>query len=266
MNLFATGRFGTIGQFLSDDVKPISYRDFLRNGDLSGVRGKDVDVIHLGGVVGPALVAEDPKSAQVANVESLENFVVSLAEVARPSHLTYISTSHVYGKVRFGELLTEHAPLDPGTEYALQKLQAEGEISRICRSLGIPFTILRLFSILGNTGQPFTLAGRIQEAVSGRAVSIKCSDDRRDFLSPSGAAQAIEKVSRLRTPGIFNLCTGHALSVREAVTRILNDHQVPLDKVHFEGGESDKPWIVGSPEKLLEATGLEFKFSGGGSI
>lgn len=266
MTLFATGRFGTVGQFLSDEVKPLSYRDFLRNGNLAGVTGKDVDLIHLGGVVGPALVAEDPTSARAANVESLEKFVVSLAEVARPSHLTYISTSHVYGKVRFGELITEHSPLEPATEYALQKLQAEGEISRICLSLGIPFTILRLFSILGNTGQPFTLAGRIQEAVSGRPVSIKFSHDRRDFLSPSGAAQAIEKVSRLRTPGVFNLCTGQALSVREAVTRILNDHQVSLDKVHFEVGESDMPWIVGSPEKLLEATGLQFEFCSGGAI
>jgi len=266
LTLFATGRFGTIGQFLSDEVKPISYRDFLRNGDLASVWGKDVDLIHLGGVVGPALVAKDPTSARVANVESLENFVVSLAEVATPSHLTYISTSHVYGKLRFGELITENSPLEPATEYALQKLQAEGEISRICRSLGVPFTILRLFSVLGNTGQPFTLAGRIQEAASGRPVSIKCSDDRRDFLSPSGAAKAIENVSRLRTPGIFNLCTGHDLSVREAVTRILNDHQVPLDKVHFEAGESDKPWIVGSPEKLLEATGLEFEFGSRGMI
>ena len=264
LNLFATGRTGTIGQFLSDDVNSLSFREFLRSRDLSAAKGKEIDLIHLGGVVGPALVAQDPVHAQFANVEILEDFIGGLTEVASLTHLTFVSTSHIYGKVSFGELLTESSPLSPTTDYALQKLQAEQEITRLCSSKGVPLTILRLFSILGFTGKPFTLAGRIQEAASGQAVTINNSDDRRDFLTPDGAAAAIEKVSRLRILGTFNLCTGQALSVKEAATQILSEHQVPLDKVNFEPGESDNPWIVGSPEKLYKTSGLKFEFSPGG--
>lgn len=263
LNLFATGRSGTIGQFLSDEVSPLSFREFLSSRNLSAVKGKEIDLIHLGGVVGPALVAENPAHAHFANVGILEEFIGSLGKVASICHLTFVSTSHVYGEVSLGELLTENSKLSPTTDYARQKLQAEEELARLCSANGVTLTILRLFSILGVTGKPFTLAGRIQEAANGQTVSIKNSEDMRDFLTPAGAAEAIERVAKLRISGTFNLCTGRALSVKEAATRVLVAHQVPLEKVVFEEGKSDNPWIVGNPEKLNNASGLSFEFSPG---
>lgn len=264
MKLVATGRTGTIGQFLSLAVEGISYREFLSHGNLPKIPDHEVNLIHLGGAVGPSLVSGNPEKARAANVDMVPKLVRDLSNSCNLRHLTYISSSHVYGPGDVGELLTEDANLDPRSEYARQKLQAETAVQSICKDLDLPFTILRVFSILGMSGKPFTLAGRLQEAARGEAVTIMCSDDKRDFLSPSGAARAIEDVAAKRPTGIFNLCTGSAMSIREAVTKVLLVNDIPLDRVKFEPGTSESPWIVGSPELLKSATGLNFSFEPGG--
>ena len=84
------------------------------------------------------------------NVSGLQRLVEqSLAN--NVEHFIQISTSSVYGRVATG---TENDPLNPVSPYGVTKLAAEKLVAAYGTSQGLPFTVLRYFSVYGPGQRP----------------------------------------------------------------------------------------------------------------
>ncbi len=251
MKVFATGVTGTIGKHLADGVLPISTDmraslEVFQKLDL----GFDGCVIHLAGVVGPSLVEKNFEESWKINVEGTRKLAVaSLQKEVR--RFVYISTSHVYKpSIQF---LTEESEVEPSNTYAQQKLEAERTLQEIFFNHLEKLCIVRIFSVLDWDVQEFTLGGGIKRLALGDPnFQLRNSNDVRDFLTPKRIAQIIIEITKKnKLLGIVNLCTGKALTVREATVKMLTESNFEIAESRIHSGNSNLPYMVGDNSKLL---------------
>ena len=249
MRVIASGLTGTIGRFVENTNE---YVGDIRNPSLyTQLEGFD-SFLHLAGIVGV-------QNVQNALQESYEINVTATLRLAQEclkrkfSQFVYVSTSHIYGISE--NKLIESAVLNPRTEYAKQKLEAELRLKALFENEHSNLVIVRLFSILGAGMTPFTLGGLLDQISSHGNRQISFSDDRRDFLAPDQAATALEIIAHNNWKGdeTINLCTGKSLSVKAASKIYLASKGYFLEEDIFKAGRSDVPIIVGDNSKLKQA-------------
>lgn len=184
------------------------------------------------------------------------NYLTTLnaLEVCRKwdSHLVYIS-SYIYGPPQYLPVDENH-PVRPFNPYAQSKFICEKLCEGYHRDFGVRVSILRPFNIYG-VGQRGTLL--IPEIISQlkegkRQIHLKASSPKRDFINVIDVATAIELCTKSDDSfEIYNVCSGHSLSVRE-ITEVINRNLI--NKVDFTFSISDRPNEVddscGSCEKL----------------
>ncbi len=248
MTLIATGKSGTIGRHLSANVLSANFRNLASISETLK-REPGAVIVHLAGVVGPVPVSVDEDLAFRVNVSDS----VSLAREAiakRAKRFVFVSTGHVYGAS--DTACEETQDVNPTSAYAMQKLMAELELSKIFADESCELLIVRLFSILGLDCPSFTLGGRVaQNLRKGGNFVVPTSDDVRDFLSPLEAASALEKLAVLPdATGVLNLGSGYEETVGEAVTRLVKTSGQPSVSFTLEGGHSKMPYLAPSLRKL----------------
>lgn len=251
MNVVATGMTGVIGRHLHELAIPLKVD--LANIEQSDIVSKISDtqsLIHLAGVVGEQKVTSNEEYSYSVNV----NGAGALAQKYH-KHGTgvfvYVSSSHVYKPSK--ELLTEDSEVGPTSNYAIQKWQAEVKIKSIFKEDPERLVIVRLFSILGDGMPDFSLGGAIRRLVDNKQSVIHNCDDVRDFMSPKVAALCMLEIAQSKdVHGIYNLCSGNAQSIKEAVLSRLSPtlHEVVISRLL--SGSSINPFIVGSNSKLLD--------------
>lgn len=256
MKVFATGASGVIGRYLPESVSPLSYSRFLGdwpagiNPELQGAT-----VIHLAGIVGERAVRTDEKEARWVNVLSLPGFVQWCA-ASGVERIVYVSSGHVYGGNHCIPI-PETTPVSPVNRYGELKAEAEGVIELQASRLGLPFGILRPFSILGQDMPPFSLYGAIQRAAQGGEM-LAFSEDVRDFADPRDLAGAIHQAATstgLFDQKIVNICTGNQTSVRQAAEALSKTWGADVHALKFDGNTSTFPYLVGDPTRMLSALG-----------
>jgi nucleoside-diphosphate-sugar epimerase len=95
------------------------------------------------------------------NVELVENLASACVSSGVP-HLIQISTSSVYGE---DARCDEAGPTNPISPYGVTKLAAEELIRAYHRTFGLPFTILRYFSVYGPGQRPDMAYHRIIKSI-----------------------------------------------------------------------------------------------------
>jgi nucleoside-diphosphate-sugar epimerase len=83
-----------------------------------------------------------PPSAGVTDPRTANLLALLTTRSQRPRRLVYISTSGVYGDCA-GEWVDETRPVDPRTDRARRRVDAEVRIESCCRAFGIGYAILR---------------------------------------------------------------------------------------------------------------------------
>jgi GDP-4-dehydro-6-deoxy-D-mannose reductase len=250
MRLIATGMTGTIGKKLPHEVLPARIR--LGDEKLVDHFKRDVEpptLIHLGGIVGEEKVSQNLEYSEKINVGATLSLAREVIEHFS-GRFIYISSSHVYGP-HAGDL-SEECPMNPQSIYAEQKMRAEQELTSYFGVAHPQLVILRVFSVLGWDVANFTLGGAVKRILEGSDERIACTEDVRDFMTPTSIANAIHKVGEeSEIQGIFNLCTGTGISVREAVSSMVSIKNFKLKASQLEPGNSKVPRIVGSNSKIL---------------
>ncbi len=122
----------------------------LRTADLAALLdGVDV-VFHLAAMAGLRRSWSEFDSYMTCNIQATQRLLEASVQ-QKIQHFLNISTSSVYGRFATGN---EEAPLAPVSPYGITKLAAE----QLCRAyganFGLPFTILRLFSVYGPRQRP----------------------------------------------------------------------------------------------------------------
>jgi GDP-4-dehydro-6-deoxy-D-mannose reductase len=176
-----------------------------------------------------------------------------------------VGTAEEYGAVDPGEIpITETAPLRPHSPYAASKVAADYVALQAFLGEGVPTVRVRAFNHTG-PGQSTrflvpAIAHRIVEAErEGRDdVAVGSLDPVRDLTDVRDVVRAYRLLVERGTLGeVYNVCSGHGLSVREIATRLVDltprslQLRVDPDLVR----PVDVPHLVGDPSKLRADTG-----------
>lgn len=249
MKILATGKSGTLGRFLPEDIFGIDFRNETLNSELMKVAGEEqFSIIHLAGVVGESRVLRNLEESRHVNLVK----TIQLAEYCVERSLQrffYISTSHVYSKSN--RPISELTQLDPLSEYSRQKLETEIQLTKIFQSFPEKLCILRVFSVLSYETKEYSLGAAIREAVLRSDFKIFNVDDERDFLHPYQIIQIILELIHIKDlPRVVNVCSGQAISVREGIQQVVRHKGLNIDPEQLIPGKSENPKIIGDSTLL----------------
>ena len=253
MKVFATGKSGTIGSRLPTTVKSITcdLKDIAHCEQNSEFTGSAI--IHLAGIVGTEKVKEDRQKSELVNVK----YSMDLAEVARENEagkFIFVSSGHVYGVTELEAV--ESQPTNPLTLYAEQKCRVEEKLTSFFKESSTTLIILRVFSVidLQNEKPSVSLGSQIQKIISGdKRIWINNGDDVRDFLEVNKVGQILSTVAdSLGEAGIYNVCSGIPMSVRDITESILAKNGIH-NFSQIKAGVSSMKSNFGSRDKLSRA-------------
>lgn len=252
---FLTGKSGTIGRYFHNCVDS-SYFD-VTNRIIAEKWFKERDMLgstflHLAAVVGESQVKADLKQAKKINIDGTIN-VAKLALEQGVKRFMFASTSHIY-KPTARDISEDHERF-PQSTYAQTKYEAENALLDIFKDSVDKLVIFRIFSILDFGTSHYTLGGKVTEAIKKQEkISIDCSLDCRDFLTPRSVAHAIQMCIHSNIEGgIYNICSGELRTVKKAVLQMLTTAKLPLDSFAFDDKNSNSPVILGNNSKIVKA-------------
>ncbi len=234
--------------------------DIRSRGQLERVvaRARPEAVIHLAGL---SHVGESWKRTGDyfrVNVLGTENIL----RAARGARVLLASSGEVYGAVpEDAQPIPERQPVAPGSPYALTKAAAE----RLAVALGEErAVIVRSFNLVG-AGQALSFAlpnfaAQLAAIRAGRAepvIRVGNLSARRDFVHVEAAAGAYALLARRgEGGGVYNLASGRALSIAEALDRLIRisgvEVRIETDPARLR--PVDQPLLVGDAGRL-EALG-----------
>lgn len=250
MNTLITGHTGTIGRHFPQEYKKLGV-DLHSVSSSMGDKSEflDATVIHMAGIVGPKSVADNLEISERVNFASTLEFAEKCLEFGISKFL-FTSTSHVYKKSN--EALREEDPIEPQNCYAEQKIRAENSLRQLFLNSSAELTIIRIFSVLDWDCKEFTLGGLFRRIANGdKKLVVNNGDDTRDFLTPRTIAVLLQKLAdKGETSGIWNMCSGNAISVGEAANAMLGTIVGENLTDRILPGFSDTPHIVGNNYKL----------------
>ena len=136
------------------------------------------------------------------------------------AHVVLASTQRVYRPAR--EPLREDAPLAPADPYAVSKLVAERWCQMYAEQLGVPTTVVRLFSVYGpgqvGQGTSGIVSIFLERALRDEPLEVHVVQ-RRDLTYvvdvARGIGLAIERAPALPAVRVYNVATGVGTSFDE---------------------------------------------------
>jgi GDP-4-dehydro-6-deoxy-D-mannose reductase len=188
------------------------------------------------------------------NIAGTEN-AVRAAEAFGNPRVVIASSADVYGSVpREEQPIPESRPVSPQTPYALTKAAAE----RIALAHGA--VIVRSFNLIGPGQAPnFALASWARQLAAIRRGEqepvLKVGDlsTARDFTHVDDGAEAYRLLAEKgERGGIYNLASGKAVPMREALERLLAiaDVHPEVQEKAFEPRPFDLPYLSGDAGRL----------------
>ncbi|MCU1368942.1 MAG: putative nucleotide sugar epimerase [Ilumatobacteraceae bacterium] len=141
----------------------------LRSAELEPVLDGADAIVNQAATPGLVLSWDDFERYQSCNLGALQRLVAAAMAVGTP-HLVQASTSSVYGAEATGP---ESSPAHPVSPYGVTKLAAEQLLHAYGSTAGLPFTVLRYFSVYGPRQRP-DMAYRIfcEQLLDGRPITV----------------------------------------------------------------------------------------------
>lgn len=259
MKVVVAGCNGFVGKYICSQLAVLGHEivkvDINQGIDLSEPKSVDsipkVDCfIHLANLVYVPGSYENPALYYRVNFMTTLNAL----EVCRKykSRLVYVS-SYVYGTPQYLPVDEKH-PISPFNPYAQTKVICEKLCEGYHRDFGVKVSVVRPFNIYGVGQKGKLLIPEIIEQLKmgKKKIQLKAASPRRDYVNVVDVASAICICAESEEDyGIYNVCSGVSVSVRE-ITDIINRNL--KHKVQFVFSTSDRPNEVddsrGSCEKL----------------
>ena len=230
------------------------------------VAAKPEAIYHLAGAADVGGSWAEPRATFLANALGTLN-VLEAARAAGAERVLAVSSADVYGRVSEDELpIREDQPLRPVSPYAASKVAADALAQQAWLGHGLPVIRVRAFNHLG-PGQSDrfvapSLAARIarNERDGGDEVPIGNLTPRRDVTDVRDVVRAYRLLVEAGEPGaVYNICSGHAVSVEHIAKTLLGMAARPMRLVVDPSLQRpvDIPVLVGDNTALRQATGWE---------
>ncbi|MDB6170204.1 MAG: fcf [Verrucomicrobia bacterium] len=176
-------------------------------------------------------------------------------------HFVFFSSGGtVYGNAQPDHPSCETDPCSPIGWYGHAKLAAERLIQEYGQRHGLAYTILRISNPYGFPVPTHKPQGIIpfllQSAMNGTPFSVWGDGTaRKDFLHHTDFTAALERIIRVRPPGIFNVCAGESHSVNEVIAHVEETlgRRIPVQRGAAHSWDVHDSLLDNS--KLIAATG-----------
>lgn len=261
MKIAVAGSEGFVGRYVCAQLEEQGHQivkiDISQGIDLSDRKIVDniepLDCfIHLANLVYVPASYEDPEKFYRINYITTLNAL----EICRKYNARLIyASSYIYGSPQYLPVDESH-PICPFNPYAQTKAICEKLCEGYHRDFKVKISLLRPFNIYGVGQKGLLLIPEIigQLKNGKEKILLKAASPRRDYVNVIDVASAF--VACVHDPsdfGVYNVCSGESVSVRE-ITEIINN--LLKKKVEFVFAESDRPNEVnetrGSCKKLEE--------------
>jgi GDP-4-dehydro-6-deoxy-D-mannose reductase len=223
-------------------------------------------VYHLAALASVAASWERPGDVLEVNLTTTLNVLEAVREGAPGARVVLAGSGEVYGPpARLP--VDETAPLRPQNPYAASKAAAELLGSMYADAHGLGVIRARAFNHVGPGQSPTyvvaSLTRQVAEGLLAEADPVRvvsgAPDTRRDFTDVRDVVDAYRLLADRAEPGVYNVCSGSAVSVAEileALGRVTGraiDHAVDPSLLR----EHDVMEVRGSHERLTAATGWQ---------
>lgn len=224
-------------------------------------------IYHLAAISFVPAANKNPKLTYDINFYGTFNLYEAVKNSGLNPKILFIGSSDVYGKVDKKDLpLKESAPLNPASVYAVSKAAAD-ILSGYYSSAGLlNILIVRPFNHTGPGQSPEfvcpSFARQIVEIEKGQKqaiLEVGNLDARRDFTDVRDVVRAYWMLmnSYVSSGGIFNVCSGKAVSMKDMLDILLSMSKVEI-KVNQDPARmraADIPALYGDNARLMAATG-----------
>ena len=153
-------------------------------------------VIHLAAQAGVRYSLENPMSYVESNIVGFTN-IIEACRYAKTPHLTYASTSSVYGANTTMPFSEQHGVDHPIQFYAATKRANELMAHSYSHLFQLPTTGLRFFTVYGPWGRPdMALFKFTQKIINGEAIPVfNHGNHSRDFTFVEDIAEGVIRSS-----------------------------------------------------------------------
>lgn len=194
-----------------------------------------IDVIyHLAGISAPGQGIEDPFTMTRTNVLGTQQ-VLEAARRWKVKRVIVASSSYVYGDA-FSYPLHEDLPLRPTSPLGGTKACVEALCHVYGSCYGIPFTLLRMFTVYGpGSGSHQFVTQAIRKMTEDKEIHFGNPRPTRDFVYVEDVVRALLSSRSVQAPrAIFNVGTGVETSIRRFVEVLLKISGRSLREVTFD--------------------------------
>jgi GDP-4-dehydro-6-deoxy-D-mannose reductase len=223
-------------------------------------------IVHLAAQASVHQSFDEPRETLVSNVVPVLNLLDALRSGKPGIRLLAIGSAEEYGKVAPEALpLTETAPLDPESPYALGK-SIQNQCCRAFASLyGVDVVMTRSFNHTG-PGQrdAFVLSGFARQITEIRmgtrepVIEVGNLSARRDFTDVRDVCDAyVALIEKGRAGEVYNVCSGESHNVGDLLERMCElggcDVEIRVDPDRMR--PVDVPDLRGDHGKITRETG-----------
>ncbi len=225
-------------------------------------------VYHLAAQASVAQSLKDPASTIETNVVGTANVLEACRDEAPDALVLAVGSAEIYGNANPKALpLREDAPIRPNNPYAGSKAAAEVLALQYAQTGWLRVIATRSFNHTG-PGQSTAFASAVfakqcADITRGRQAPVLQHGNlsaQRDFLDVRDVVAAYRLLAERGASGTaYNVCSGHAISMREIVeelTRLVN-RPVELRQDPERMRPVDTQVIVGDPGLLQRTTGWQ---------
>ncbi len=234
------------------------------------VRRASPDLIfHLAGQSSVERSWKEPELTREVNVGGTKNLLDAVAAAGINPKILIVSSAEVYG-IPDGVPITEEHPLKPVSPYGESRVAQEKIALGYFRSRALQVVISRSFNQTG-PGQPPNFVcsdfarqiASIEKGAQPPVIKVGNLAVRRDFTDVRDAVRAyLLALQKGKAGEFYNVCSGEGHSVSSVLAMLLSfsaaassAKQVKIVKASSRVRKSDIPELVGSPSKLMKATG-----------
>lgn len=275
---FAGGHLARICSASGDEVTGLSRRGLTPAGsgvacDLLDPRAaaqavSDADpqvVFHLAALASTGHSWEDPIRCVGDNQATTWNLMEAIRTTAPDAAVVIVGSGESYGAPQHLPVGEGHA-LAPATPYAIAKTVTDLIGGLYADAHGMRVIRVRAFNMIGpGQGPRFLLGSLCRQAAeqidSGTdPIVLRTGDSsvRRDYTDVRDVADAMRLLATEAAPGVYNVCSGRALSTGEMANAVI-EALAPREAVHQVDPDLVRPHetadIHGDPGRTAAATG-----------